>query len=197
MKSFLSVLLMLTCLNAFAMKTGEKAPDFAVADSKGKIHHLSDYAGKNLVLEWHNQGCPYVKKHYDSGNMQKIQKELTEKGFAWLTVISSAKGKQGYVTGKEADTYVKNKNANPTAVLLDADGKMGKAYGAKTTPHMFLIDKSSNVVYQGAIDNNDSSDKEDIATSKNHVTAAANELLAGKKISEDTTRPYGCGVKYE
>jgi len=198
---------MLTCLAAiavslvgspaWALKNGQAAPDFKVKDAGGKDVSLSHFKGKNVVLEWHNRECPFVKKHYDSGNMQKVQNELTKKGFVWLTIISSAKGKQGHGTGAEASAYAKEKKASPTAVLLDTDGKVGKAYGAKTSPHMFIVDAKGNIVYQGAIDDNNSPDPATIAESKNYVTTAADELVAGKKVAKASTTPYGCSVKYE
>jgi len=148
------------------------------------------------VLEWHNQGCPYVKKHYNSGNMQKLQKEWTAKGVVWLTVISSAPGKQGYVTPAEADAYVKDKSAVPTAVLLDSTGVVGLAYDAKTSPHMFIIDPSGTLIYNGAIDDKPTADLSDVPGAKNYVSQALGEAMAGKPVSLSTTRPYGCSVKY-
>ena len=179
-----------------AAKVGEKAPDFSVADSKGKTHKLSDFKGKWVVLEWHNQGCPYVKKHYGSGNMQKLQKEWTAKGVVWLTVISSAQGQQGYVTGDQANAYVTEQKAAPTAVLLDPAGTVGMAYAAKTTPHMFVVSPDGMLVYNGAIDDKPTTDQADIATASNFVSAALTEGMAGKAITTATSRPYGCGVKY-
>lgn len=179
-----------------AARVGEPAPDFTVKDTKGKEHTLASFKGKFVVLEWHNQGCPYVKKHYESGNMQALQKEWTGKGVVWLTVISSAPGLQGYVTPTEADAYVKEKSAAPTAVLLDASGTMGRAYDAKTSPHMFVIDPNGRLVYNGAIDDKPTSDKADIPGAKNYVSAALTEALAGKAVTMPTSRPYGCSVKY-
>jgi hypothetical protein len=148
------------------------------------------------VLEWHNQGCPYVKKHYDSGNMQKLQKEWTAKGVVWLTVISSAPGLQGYVTPAEADAYVKEKDAAPTAVLLDPTGTMGRAYDAKVSPHMFIIDPKGTLIYNGAIDDKPTTDLADVPVARNYVSAALTEAMAGKPVSMPTSRPYGCTVKY-
>jgi peroxiredoxin len=181
--------------SAQAAQVGEPAPTFQATDTTGQSRQLSDFKGKFVVLEWHNQGCPYVKKHY-AGNMQKLQKEWTGKGVVWLTVISSAPGKQGAVTADQENAYLKEKGAAPTAVLLDSDGKVGKAYGAKTTPHMFVIDPQGKLVYNGAIDSKESTDVADIATSKNYVSAALTEAMAGKTVSTASTRPYGCGVKY-
>ena len=181
---------------AFAAKVGEPAPGFVAKDTKGKEHKLADFKGRWLVLEWHNNGCPYVKKQYDSGNMQKLQKEWTAKGVVWLTVISSAPGKQGYVTAAEADAYVKEKGAAPTAVLLDPTGVMGMAYEAKTTPQMYIIEPGGTLVYNGAIDDKPTTDLGDVPGAKNYVSQALGEAMAGKAVSVPTTRPYGCSVKY-
>ncbi|HYL92432.1 MAG TPA: thioredoxin family protein [Alphaproteobacteria bacterium] len=183
--------------SALAARVGEPAPDFTATDSNGRTHQLSQYKGKFVVLEWHNQGCPYTRKHYESGNMQRLQKEWTAKGVVWLTVISSAPGTQGYVTAAEENDYVKKMNAAPTAVLLDPSGAVGHLYAAKTTPHMYIIDPSGTLVYNGAIDDHPTSDAADIPSSKNYVSAALQEALAGKKVTEPTTRPYGCSVKYK
>lgn len=179
-----------------AARVGEPAPDFAVKDTKGKEHTLGSFKGKFVVLEWHNQGCPYVKKHYESANMQALQKEWTGKGVVWLTVISSAPGLQGYVTAPDADAYVKAKGAAPTAVLLDPSGTMGRAYDAKTSPHMFVIDPNGRLVYNGAIDDKPTADQADLAGAKSFVAAALTEAMAGKAVTTATTRPYGCSVKY-
>ncbi len=175
---------------------GEKAPDFTAADSNGKNHALASYKGKIVVLEWLNHQCPFVKKHYGSGHMQELQKTYTGKGVIWLSVISSAPGKQGYLTPEEANSVTKEKGAAPTAVLLDPQGAVGKLYGAKTTPHMFIINADGALVYNGAIDDTPSTDLADIATAKNYVQSALDELLAGKPVSEATSQPYGCSVKY-
>jgi peroxiredoxin len=177
-----------------AAKVGERAPAFAVQDSQGKSHTLESLKGKWVVLEWHNQGCPYVAKHYSSGNMQRLQKEWTEKGVVWLTVISSAPGQQGHVTAGAANEYVSKQGAAPTAVLLDPAGKMGTAYGAKTTPHMFVIAPDGTLVYNGAVDDDRSVANPPAA--KNYVSAALTEAMAGKAVTSPTSAPYGCGVKY-
>ena len=176
---------------------GKPASDFTATDSNGKSHSLSDYKGKVVVLEWLNHGCPYVKKHYDSGNMQKLQKTYTEKGVVWLSIISSAPGRQGYSTPEEANETIKQKQAFPTALLLDPDGIVGKLYDAKTTPHMYIIDSEGILVYNGAIDDIRSTNANDIANAKNYVQLALDELLAGKEITVKTSRPYGCSVKYK
>jgi peroxiredoxin len=182
---------------AAAPELGKPAPAFSVKDMHGKERSLAEFKGKYVVLEWHNQSCPFVKKHYDSGNMQKLQKELTGKGVAWLSVISSAPGKQGYVTAEEEAKYLAEKQASPTAVLFDPEGTVGKAYGAKTTPHMYVIDDKGVLVYAGAIDDNPSSDVADAATAKNYVRAAYEEASSGKPVTTASTAPYGCGVKYK
>jgi peroxiredoxin len=182
---------------ALAARVGEAAPDFTATDSNGKTHRLADYKGKYVVLEWHNQGCPYTRKHYESGNMQKLQKEWTAKGVVWLSVISSAPGTQGYVTASEENDYLKKMNAAPTAVLLDPDGALGHLYAAKTTPHMYIIDPHGVLVYNGAIDDHPTADQSDIASSKNYVTTALQEAMSGKKVTDAATRPYGCSVKYK
>ena len=194
---FHSTLLLALVATALAAKVGEAAPDFIATDSNGKTHKLADYKGKYVVLEWHNQGCPYTRKHYESGNMQKLQKEWTAKGVVWLSVISSAPGTQGYVTGSQENEYLKKMNAAPTAVLLDPDGALGHLYAAKTTPHMYIIDPSGVLVYNGAIDDHPTADQSDITSSKNYVTTALQEATSGKKITEAATRPYGCSVKYK
>lgn len=180
----------------WAARVGEKAPDFKATDSNGVEHTLSEYAGKYVVLEWHNNGCPYVRKQYNSGNMQKLQKEWTARGVVWLTVISSAPGKQGYVTADEENAYLKQMNAAPTAVLLDPSGKLGHLYDAKTSPHMFVIDPSGTLIYNGAIDDQPTPDPASVAGATNYVSQALAEALAGKSVSVPTSRPYGCSVKY-
>ena len=190
------VVLVAFMASALAVKIGEPAPGFSSVDSNGKPQKLSDYKGKYVVLEWHNQGCPYTKKHYESGNMQRLQKEWTAKGVVWLTVISSSPGAQGFVTPTQENEYLKSMNAAPTAVLMDPGGSLGHLYDAKTTPHMFIIDPNGNLIYNGAIDDHPTADQADIATSKNYVTNALKEALAGKPVADPATRPYGCSVKY-
>jgi len=172
---------------ARAARVGEKAPEFTATDSNG---------GKYKVLEWHNNGCPYVRKHYESGNMQKLQKEWTARGVVWLTVISSAPGKQGWVAPAEENAYVKRMNAAPTAVLLDPSGSLGHLYDAKTSPHMFIIDPSGTLIYNGAIDDRPTPDPASVAGAANYVSQALAEAMAGKAVSVPTSRPYGCSVKY-
>jgi len=178
-------------------KIGAPAPEFSATDIHGQTRRLSEFKGKYVVLEWHNQGCPFVKKHYNSGNMQRLQKELTGEGVTWLTVISSAPGKQGYVTADEETKYLAEKQASPTDVLLDPDGALGRLYGAKTTPHMFVINDSGVLVYAGAIDDKPSTDLGDVDGAKNYVRAAYEEAKQGKPVSVSVTAPYGCSVKYK
>jgi peroxiredoxin len=189
-------LLLYACTAVFAAEVGKRAPDFTATDSNGKAQTLSAYRGKFVVLEWHNQGCPYTRKHYESGNMERLQKEWTNKSVVWLTVISSAPGQQGYVTASQENTYVQKMNATPTAVVLDPNGSVGRLYGAKTTPHMFIIDPNGVLIYNGAIDDRPSTDPADIPNSTNYVSAALSAAMAGRAVSNPNTRPYGCSVKY-
>jgi peroxiredoxin len=196
---FLGALAVLALSAAPAMaapEIGKAAPEFTATDSNGKSHKLSDFKGKTVVLEWTNPECPYVVKHYDSKNMQKLQEEATAKDVVWLSINSSAEGKQGHVTGEAANKYIADKGAKQTAYLLDGKGEIGKAYDAKTTPHMFVIDKDGVLVYDGAIDDNDSANPADAAGAKNYVTAALDALAAGKAVETSKTKAYGCGVKY-
>ncbi len=178
------------------VKTGDAAPEFTLTDIEGKPHALSSFKGKTVVLEWVNHGCPFVKKHYESGNMQGLQKEATKAGTVWLTICSSAAGKQGHMSPEDWKKETAAKGTGETAVLLDADGKVGKLYAAKTTPHLYIIDPAGKLVYQGAIDSNSSASKDDLAGATNYVRTALGELAAGKPVSNGTTKPYGCSVKY-
>jgi peroxiredoxin len=180
----------------WAVRVNEPAPDFTASDSNGQTHHLSDYRGKFVVLEWTNRGCPYTKKHYDSGNMQRLQQEWTAKGVIWLTVLSSSTGKQGYMPAADENEYLKQMNAHPTAALLDPTGALGHLYDAKTTPQLFVITPQGTLVYDGAIDDKPTTDTNDIATAKNYLSQALEEAMAGKSVSVAVTRPYGCSVKY-
>jgi len=194
--------ILLSLLTAFSLTTyanvevGKAAPDFTGVDSNGKQHSLSQYKGKTVVLEWTNHDCPYVKKHYNSGNMQKLQKDATANDIVWLSIISSKLGKQGHVSSKQANQLTQSRNAAPTAVILDESSEIGMLYGAKTTPHMYIVDKSGQLVYMGGIDDNPSKNEDDIPTSKNYVSAGLDALAAGKSIENSITRPYGCSVKY-
>lgn len=179
-----------------AIKTGTRASNFALTDSNGKSVKLSDYHGKTVVLEWHNPGCPFVQKHYDSGNMQKIQAAARAQGAVWLTINSGAKGKQGYLTGAEANALIKDQSIESNHYLFDRAGEVGKAYGATTTPHMYIISAAGALVYQGGIDDKPTANPADIASARNHVKAALDEIKAGEKVSVASSRPYGCSVKY-
>lgn len=176
--------------------TGAAAGNFRLIDAKGKPVALSDFRGRTVVLEWNNPGCPYVQKHYDSGNMQRTQAAARRDGAVWLTVNSGAPGKQGYMTGAEAQAFLAKAKAQPTAYLLDPEGKVGRGYAAKTTPHLYVIDGRGVLRYQGGIDDKPTADKADIAGARNHVLAALSEMKAGKPVSVAETRPYGCSIKY-
>lgn len=192
---FLIALLSLASLSAFALETGQPAPDFTLP-GLSKETKLSDLKGKVVVLEWLNHGCPFVRKHYDSKNMQALQKKYTDKGVVWLSVVSSSPGKQGHVDKKGAEKEKTENKSNATDILLDPTGKVGKMYRAKTTPHMYIIDKKGVLVYQGAIDDKADTDQSSIPSAKNYVSSALDEHLAGKNITAHTTRSYGCAVKY-
>jgi peroxiredoxin len=179
-----------------AAKVGDAAPDFTATASSGKTYRLSSNLGKYVVLEWHNNGCPYVGKQYNSGNMQRLQKEWTAKGVVWLTILSSAPGKQGYVTASEENGYLEKMHAAPTAALLDPTGEIGHLYDAKTSPQMVVINPQGIVIYDGAIDDKPTTDLADIPGATNYVNLALEEAMAGKKIETPATRPYGCSVKY-
>jgi peroxiredoxin len=196
-RTLAQLVLLSTLLPALAqVKVGAPAPEFTGTDSNGKTESLDQFHGKYVVLEWHNQGCPYTKKHYESGNMQSLQKQWTAKGVVWLTVISSAPGEQGYVTAAQENSYLSKMHAAPTAALLDPEGKIGHLYNAKTTPQMVVIDPAGKVIYDGAIDDHATPDASDIAQSKNYVNEALGAALAGKPVPTPYTRPYGCSVKY-
>ncbi len=181
---------------AQAAEVGQNAPDFSLAGSDGKTHKLSDYRGKPVVLEWFNNGCPFVKKHYQGGHMQALQKRLREQGVVWLTVISSAKGEQGHVDRAGAVALQEQNKSQQNAILLDPEGTVGKAYGAQTTPHMYLVSKEGKLAYQGAIDNRPSTDTSDIDGSRNYIVEAVDATLKGQVVKVAKTPPYGCSVKY-
>ena len=189
-------LLMLPLTAGAGAAVGQPAPDFALKDIKGVNHALSSLKGKYVVLEWVNYECPFVKKHYGSGNMQKLQKAYTGKGVVWLSVNTSAPGKQGNFPPAEINSKIKASGASPSAYLIDSEGAVGRLYGAKTTPHMFVIDPQGKVVYAGAIDDKPSTDQSDIAAARNYVAAALDEAMAGKAVTTTSSQPYGCGVKY-
>jgi peroxiredoxin len=191
-----AAILLTAALTLFAARIGEAAPDFTATDSNGKTQHLADYRGKYVVLEWHNNGCPYTRKHYESGNMENLQKEWTARGVVWFTVISSAPGEQGYVTAEQENQYMQQMHAAPTAALLDPNGDLGHLYGAKTTPDMFIINPEGVLIYEGAIDNRATPDASDIPGALNYVSQALTEAMAGRPVSVPVSQPYGCGVKY-
>jgi len=195
-RKLLSFILTALTLPAIAVTPGTPAPDFKGTDSTGAQHTLSEYRGKFVVLEWANQGCPYDRKHYLSGSMEAQQREWTAKGVIWLSVISSAPGEQGYVTPAEENTYLKTMHAAPTAALLDPNGTIGRLYAAKTTPHIFIIDPTGKLIYQGAIDDKPTTDQEDLKGARNYLNETLTAAMAGKPIQIASTRPYGCSVKY-
>jgi hypothetical protein len=173
------------------------APAFTLGASDGKTYSLSDFKGKFVVLEWVNFGCPFVRKHYDSGNMQQLQKSYTAKGVIWLSVCSSAPGKQGYYAGEALTKQLTQEKYAGTAYLIDADGTAGMSYGAKTTPHMFVIDPKGTLIYAGAIDDKPSTNRDDIVRATNYVSQALDAAMAGKTVTTKESRSYGCSVKYK
>ena len=187
-----------TALYAFdPPPVGGAAPDFSLTDAKGKTHSLAQYKGKYVVLEWFNPECPFVKKHYGSGNMQKLQEEYTSKGVAWLTIDSNAPGTEGNLSADAASKVTTGWKTQQTALLLDPEGKAGRAYGAKNTPNMVVINPEGKIVYEGAIDSKATPNPADIPNSTNYVKVALDESLAGKPVTTSTTKPYGCSVKYK
>lgn len=191
----LSTLALAALLEA-APKIGKPAPDFTSVDSKGAMHALRDYRGKVVILEWTNHQCPFVGKHYNTGNMQDLQEYARDAGVIWLSVISSAPGEQGYVSGDEANVLTAKRHAAPTAVLLDPKGAVARLYDARTTPHMYIIDTAGTLVYMGGIDDKPSTRAADVKTATNYVRVALDEVRSAKPVSMPVTRPYGCSVKY-
>ena len=195
--------ILLTCIASTALiaadspKVGSTAPEISVTDTKGKTHTLSQYKGKYVVLEWFNPDCPFVKKHYGGGNMQKLQEEFTGKGVVWLTIDSSAPGEQGHLTPEQGEKKIAELKTKQTALLLDPEGKAGQIYGAKNTPQMFVINPEGKIVYEGAIDSKPTPNPADIPDSTNYVKAALDESMAGKTVTNASTKPYGCSVKYK
>jgi peroxiredoxin len=199
-KIILTVVTSLIATTAFALEpppVGSAAPDFSVPDAKGQTHSLSQYKGKYVVLEWFNPECPFVKKHYGSGNMQKLQEAYTSKGVVWLTIDSNAPGTEGSITPEQAQKITASWNTHQTALLLDPEGKAGRAYGAKNTPNMVIIGPEGKIAYEGAIDSKASPNPADIPSSTNYIKVALDESLAGKPVSTPQTKPYGCSVKYK
>lgn len=196
MRNLLLVLTLLASISAFAVTNGEMAPDFTLPGHTGKSYQLKNFRGKVIVLEWFNSGCPFVKKHYGPRNMQKLQEKYTAKDVIWLTILSSAKGKQGYVPADEAERHRELMGMNSSAFLLDPAGEVGRLYGAKTTPHMFIINPAGKIVYQGAIDSIPSADSGDIKHARNYVAEGLDAVLSNQKLKYAKTKPYGCSVKY-
>jgi len=181
---------------AGGVSTGQAAPDFTLTDSNGQTHSLSDFKGQLVVLEWTNDGCPFVVKHYKSRNMQTLQETYTSKDVIWLSICSSAPGKQGHKNGQAWNQQLRNDQSKATALLLDEDGKVGRMYGAKVTPHVFVINTEGTLIYQGAIDSIKSWKAEDIPKAENYIASALDSAMAGEKVAVSDTPPYGCGVKY-
>ena len=197
MKPILATLLFAMATTAgAALEIGEPAPGFTGIDTSGKSHALSDFRGKPVVLEWTNHDCPYVRKHYSSGNMQRQQQTATGQGVVWLSIISSAPGKQGHVTPAQADALTAERNAAPSAVILDEKGEIGRLYEAKTTPHMYIIDADGKLAYMGGIDSIASANPADIGKATQYVPAALAQVMNGEPVASSVTRPYGCSVKY-
>jgi len=181
---------------AEAPKVGAPAPNFSLPAADGKTHSLGDFKGKYVVLEWFNPGCPFVQKHYKSDNMQGLQKQFTGKDVVWLTIDSSAPGKEGYLTADDANKQIADWKMKATALLLDPDGKVGHEYAATNTPHMYVVDPSGKLIYSGAIDSKPTANPDDIASSTNYVKVALEEAMAGKPVTTPTSRAYGCSIKY-
>ncbi len=199
-KIILAVFTSLIATAVFALDpppVGSAAPDFSLPDAKGGTHSLSQYKGKYVVLEWFNPECPFVKKHYGGGNMQKLQDQYTNKGVVWLTIDSNAPGTEGSITPEQAQKISESWKTHQTALLLDPEGKAGRAFGAKNTPHMVIINPEGKIAYEGAIDSKASPNPADIPSSTNYVKAALDESLAGKSVTTPQTKPYGCSVKYK
>lgn len=197
-KALLGLTLTLSSIGAFAVANiDQPAPAFSAPGADGKTVSLESYRGKIVVLEWTNADCPFVKKHYESGNIPKLQQDAAAKGVVWLQVISSAPGKQGYVDGATAIKLNNFRDAKPAATVLDSDGKIGKLYGAQTTPHIYIVNPQGQLVYKGGIDSIPSADQGDIAKADNYVVAALGDLAAGRKVANANTKPYGCSVKYD
>ncbi len=196
-KIFLMALLSLSVVGAWAsVETGKPAPDFSLKAVDGSQVKLSSFKGKTVVLEWFNKDCPYVRKFYDAGKMQELQKEQTAKGIVWLTVASSAKGKEGHVSAETGPAIFKEKKLASTALLMDADGTVAKLYGAKTTPHMYIVDKKGLLAYQGAIDDRPSASQKSLKGAQNYVVSALESLSKSEPVKNASTTPYGCSVKY-
>jgi peroxiredoxin len=193
----LATTLFALCPAAFAAATvGQPAPEFTATDASGKKVSLADFKGRHVVLEWVNPGCPFVVKHYGSANMQGTQKEATDKGVVWLAINSTAPDASDYKAPAAMAQWMKSQKAAATATLMDSDGTVGRAYGARTTPHMYIVNPAGTLVYAGGIDSKPSANAADIASATNYVKVALGETLAGKPVTQASTRPYGCSVKY-
>jgi len=199
MKIKILVLLVACCTLFAGVKNDAEAPTFVLMNQDSEMVDLASFKGKKVILEWTNHDCPFVKRHYDTDNMQELQREYTDNDVVWLSIISSAEGKQGYVTKSEAKELTASRNAQPSHVLFDSNGDVGRLYDAKTTPHMYVIDEKGLLRYQGAIDNlgvTGALFSTDLSKAKNYVRNAMNSLFLGKDVAEKNTRPYGCSVKY-
>lgn len=197
MQKILWVLFCATSLNSFAaVETGKPAPDFELTSIYGKSVSLASFKGKTVILEWFNQDCPYVRKFYDSGKMQELQKKQTQKGYIWLTINSSAKGKEGFIDAQSGAEVFKSKKLASTALLMDSDGKVGRMFGAKTTPHMYIVDEKGILVYQGAIDDRPSASVKSLDGAENYVVSALEAIANKQSVKNASTTPYGCSVKY-
>ena len=196
MKRLLAAALLCATTAALAVNPGQPAPDFTLTDVSGKAVKLADQKGKYVVLEWVNPDCPYVQKHYNSANMPNLQKEYGGRQVVWLTINSTREGHSEFKSPQQMSGWMKEKGGTPAATLLDRDSKVGKMYGAVTTPHMYVIDPKGTLVYAGAIDDKRSTNLADVKTAKNYVRVALEESMAGKPVSNASTSPYGCTVKY-
>ncbi len=199
MKIKILSLLLLSLLATTSVKNGDTAPSFTLLNQDNKTVSLDEFKGKKIILEWTNHDCPFVKRHYDTTNMQTIQKDMTDNEIVWLSIISSAEGKQGHVSKEQAKELTLKRNAHPTHVLLDTKGNVGRMFSAKTTPHMFVIDELGKVRYQGAIDNLGNTGalfSTDLSKAKNYVKNAVSQLMSGEEVKDKKTRPYGCSIKY-
>jgi thiol-disulfide isomerase/thioredoxin len=198
MRSILLAALGVTLMTAAlaAVAPGQPAPDFTLTGIDGKQYKLSDFRGKNVVLEWFNSECPFVQKHYESGNMQGLQSRYVGKGVIWLAINSTNPHHSNYRDPTRSQAILKDWKSSPTAFLLDPEGKVGMAYSARTTPHMYIIDPTGKLLYMGGIDDRPTASQRDISGAKNYVAVALDQVLAGKTVSENNTRPYGCSIKY-
>ena len=198
--STLAAAVLATTSQAWAQATatvGQAAPNFSAKDTSGKTVQLSDFKGKTVVLEWVNPGCPYVRKHYDGGNMQGTQQDALAKNVVWLAINSTGTDHPDYLKPADLAKWMKDKKAPATHTLMDEDGKIGKAYGARTTPHMYIVDGKGVLVYAGGIDSLPTASASDIPKATNYIKVSLGEMAGGKALSNSVTRPYGCSVKYK